>query len=69
MLLTTRPPPTRPADDYLVDHTIFFYLMGPDGLIRAYYGKHMTSEEVSTGILQVMDDELPPSRGWLSWFK
>lgn len=43
--------------------------MGPDGLIRAYYGKHMTSEEVSTGILQVMDDELPPSRGWLSWFK
>jgi cytochrome oxidase Cu insertion factor (SCO1/SenC/PrrC family) len=48
-------------EDYLVDHTIFFYLMGPDGVIRDYFGKQMTSDEVSAGILKVMDDEMPKS--------
>ncbi len=57
------------TEDYLVDHTIFFYLMGPDGLIRQYFGKQMTSTEVSDGILKVMDEELGgPVSWWSGWF-
>ncbi len=43
-------------DDYLVDHTIFFYFMGPDGLIRSYFGKQMSSHEIAEGILKAIDE-------------
>lgn len=52
------------SDDYLVDHTIFFYLMGPDGAIREYFGKQMTSEEVSAGIAKSMLDEFGTKSWW-----
>ena len=55
------------ADDYLVDHTIFFYLMGPDGGIRAYFGKQMTSEQITKGILQAMDDDIALEKGPSFW--
>lgn len=45
------------SEDYLVDHTIFFYLMGPDGIIRSYYGKQMTSDQVTEGILHEMSED------------
>ncbi len=54
-------------DDYLVDHTIFFYLMGPDGLIRNYFGKQMTSLEISKGILTAIDEDLQRERGPSFW--
>jgi protein SCO1/2 len=43
-------------DDYLVDHTIFTYFMGPDGLIRRYFGKNMTSQEMATGMREAIDE-------------
>ncbi|KAJ3037962.1 Cu-binding protein [Rhizophlyctis rosea] len=38
--------------DYLVDHSIFFYLIGPDGKYRAHFGKTDTAPEVVAKILQ-----------------
>jgi cytochrome oxidase Cu insertion factor (SCO1/SenC/PrrC family) len=54
-------------DDYLVDHTIFFYFMGPDGLIRSYFGQQMTSEEISAGIVQAMNDDSEREKGPSWW--
>lgn len=53
------------SNDYLVDHTIFFYLMGPDGKIREYFGKNLSSEQVSAGIEKSMLEELGASdKSW-----
>jgi protein SCO1/2 len=38
-------------DDYLVDHSIFFYLMGPDGTYVAHYGRNDTAEEVIAKVI------------------
>jgi len=40
------PPNTKPGDDYLVDHSIFFYLMDPAGEFVDAYGKSQTAETV-----------------------
>ena len=32
--------------DYLVDHSIFFYLMGPDGKYVEHYGRNDSAEVV-----------------------
>jgi cytochrome oxidase Cu insertion factor (SCO1/SenC/PrrC family) len=50
-------------EDYQVDHTIFFILMGPDGLFRNYFGQLMTSEQISKGVLQAMDEDLEMQKG------
>lgn len=48
------PPNAKPGDDYLVDHSIFFYLMNPDGDFVDAYGKSHTAdlvrERVATSI-------------------
>ena len=54
-------------DDYQVDHTIFFYLMGPDGLIRNYFGQQMTSEQISKGVLDAIDEDLELLKGPSLW--
>lgn len=54
-------------EDYLVDHTIFFYLMGPDGLIRSYYGKQMSSDQISSAIAQVMREDVQRENGVSFW--
>jgi protein SCO1/2 len=36
--------------DYLVDHSIFFYLMGPDGQFVEHYGRNDTAEEIAQKI-------------------
>lgn len=55
------------SEDYLVDHTIFFYLMGPDGVIRSYYGKQMTSEQVTEGIVKEMNEDYELLNGPSFW--
>ncbi|CAG8773668.1 15856_t:CDS:1, partial [Acaulospora morrowiae] len=42
-----RPPELKPGDEYLVDHSIFFYLMDPNGEFVDCYGKNTTAEEVT----------------------
>ncbi|KAA1476730.1 SCO1 protein [Dentipellis sp. KUC8613] len=40
------PPDAKPTDDYLVDHSIFFYFMDPDGKFVDAFGKATTVEQV-----------------------
>jgi protein SCO1/2 len=46
----SKPPKVQPGEDYLVDHSIFFYLMGPDGKFIDCYGKDRTADEASAVI-------------------
>ncbi|KAJ3196058.1 Cu-binding protein [Dinochytrium kinnereticum] len=51
--------PPRAVDDdesdYLVDHSIFFYLVGPDGKYIAHFGRQETAESMSEKILAIMN--------------
>lgn len=40
------PPTAQATDDYLVDHSIFFYLMDPQGRFVDAFGKASTVEDV-----------------------
>ncbi|RKO86890.1 thioredoxin-like protein, partial [Blyttiomyces helicus] len=52
--------PPRAVDDdetdYLVDHSIFFYLVDPDGQYVAHFGKIETAAEVTEKIVQHIKD-------------
>ncbi|RXK41303.1 hypothetical protein M231_01453 [Tremella mesenterica] len=48
------PPDAKPGDDYLVDHSIFFYLMDPLGQFVDAFGKNTTAKEVSEKTLDAM---------------
>lgn len=41
------PPDAKPGDDYLVDHSIFFYLMDPLGQFVDAFGKNTSAAEVA----------------------
>ncbi|KAI8870188.1 SCO1 protein [Ramicandelaber brevisporus] len=41
----SRPPKVAPGEDYLVDHSIFIYLMAPDGSFMETFGRDKTAEE------------------------
>lgn len=40
------PPDAKPEDDYLVDHSIFFYLMDPKGQFVDAFGRSTTGDDV-----------------------
>ncbi|PWN45349.1 SCO1 protein [Ceraceosorus guamensis] len=40
------PPGADPSNDYLVDHSIFFYLMDPEGKFVDAFGRSQTAEDV-----------------------
>ncbi|KAK0547468.1 Cu-binding protein [Tilletia horrida] len=46
------PPSADPNSDYLVDHSIFFYLMDPEGRFVDAFGRASTAEEVSEKVLK-----------------
>ena len=48
----SKPPNVKPGEDYLVDHSIFFYLMDPEGQFVDLYGKEKTVEQVQDSMLQ-----------------
>ncbi|KAJ3134702.1 Cu-binding protein, partial [Irineochytrium annulatum] len=43
--------------DYLVDHSIFFYMMGPDGKYVEHFGKQETSDSLTEKIMAIIDAE------------
>lgn len=44
------PPNAKPNDDYLVDHSIFFYFMDPNGEFVDAFGKDTKTEDVITRV-------------------
>ena len=40
------PPDAKADGDYLVDHSIYFYLMDPEGELVEAFGKISTAEDV-----------------------
>lgn len=49
------PPDASPDDDYLVDHSIFFYLMDPKGGFVDAFGKNSTASEVTKKVLDAVE--------------
>ena len=41
-------------DDYLVDHSIFFYFVGPDGKYIDHFGRNDDAEQISQKIQTYM---------------
>jgi protein SCO1 len=41
-------------NDYLVDHSIFFYFMGPNNEFIQNYGRNETSKEIAAKIKEQM---------------
>ncbi|GAA6062223.1 hypothetical protein JCM10212_006458 [Sporobolomyces blumeae] len=48
------PPTAKPGDDYLVDHSIFFYLMDPRGKFVDAFGRSMGANEVEAKVRQYL---------------
>ena len=50
-----RPTATSSNGDYLIDHSIFFYLMGPDGKFVCNFGRDTTAETCAEIIIKEMN--------------
>ncbi|RKP36700.1 SCO1/SenC-domain-containing protein [Dimargaris cristalligena] len=53
----SKPPAAQPDEDYLVDHSIFFYLMDPRGEFVDAYGREREAEDVYKSIKKHMLEE------------
>ena len=50
------PPNSDPAGDYLVDHSIFVYLMDPEGRFVEAFGQSVSEEEVVKKVREVLGE-------------
>lgn len=48
------------SEDYLVDHSIVMYLIGPDGVFIDFYTQLMTAPEMSTRMCAAVAARQPP---------
>lgn len=55
------PPNVTPGQDYLVDHSIYFYLMDPEGDFVEAIGRNFTAEEAA----KVIQSHIKDWRGYL----
>lgn len=44
-------------DDYLLDHSIFFYFLGKDGQFKEVFARDRDSDEIAESIYRVIEDE------------
>ncbi|NXX74114.1 SCO2 protein, partial [Urocolius indicus] len=52
----------RDADgDYIVDHTVLIYLLGPDGIFLDYYGRGKTEAQIAQSVRRHMETYEPLS--------
>ncbi|NWX19620.1 SCO2 protein, partial [Aegotheles bennettii] len=54
---------TGPPDadgEYLVDHSVLIYLLGPDGALRDCYGPAKGPADIARSVRRHMDTERPP---------
>ena len=49
--------PEGGADDYLVDHSIFFYLIDRQGEVMDYFGKNLTADEIAGKLCHVIPED------------
>lgn len=49
------PPGADPSGDYLVDHSIFFYLMDPDGKFVDAFGRSVDAREATGKVMGFID--------------
>ena len=49
-------------EDYLVDHSIIHYLMGPENEFVDFYGKNLNTEEMTSKIVKAIRDRSDPGR-------
>ncbi|KAK9455623.1 SCO1/SenC-domain-containing protein [Dipodascopsis uninucleata] len=53
------PPDVKPGQDYIVDHSIFFYLMDPEGEFVNVYGRRYDANEATMEISKKIKNWLP----------
>ncbi|NXG44967.1 SCO2 protein, partial [Psilopogon haemacephalus] len=51
--------PPDESGEYLVDHSIVLYLLGPDGLLLDYYGRSKSEEQIARSVRRHMDTYRP----------
>lgn len=67
------PPDVKPGQDYLVDHSIFFYLMDSEGKFVDVIGKEATASQAAEKIRKHIDAFIPEAerearkKGWFSF--
>lgn len=52
------PSAIQDGEDYLVDHSIFFYLMDPEGKFVDCYPKDTTAKEIAQGVKKYAEEYL-----------
>jgi len=50
------PPNAKATEDYLVDHSIFFYLMDPKGKFVDVFGRSMGAREVESKVKGYLEE-------------
>ncbi len=52
-----RPTATSASGDYLVDHSIYFYLIGPDGKFICNFGRDSTADSCAETVIEEMNKQ------------
>ncbi|KAF2867122.1 mitochondrial metallochaperone Sco1 [Massariosphaeria phaeospora] len=61
------PPTVKPGQDYLVDHSIYFYLMDPDGDFVEAIGRNFTADQAAKVITDHIKDWQGPLKKKKEW--
>lgn len=63
------PPNLKPGQQYLVDHSIFFYIMDPEGNFIDVMGRNYTGPEALKKVQEHLDAWRPASEDSRSWIQ